>query len=281
MTTGQGRWKFRQVAEDQVSRPPGWGDDPLTEFLQAVEGNTYLTVRAHKAAVKRLRAGIELFETGSNAYFTERRKNSATDSYFESLDRAFPLLMATYQSIYAALTLTFSSQMTEAAKPLRGAIETALYAYYFYRDPKAYRLWESRPTADDLRVAARANEARKARSKVGRELSATRILAVLHEKDAKLADLTSDLYEHLIDVGGHFNMSVFQTHTRFTRLQNPDRQRVDYRLIGATASERTKGLELLSRVTSCTLRVFQIVFRDFWQPAKVSDQLTAFTRSIT
>jgi hypothetical protein len=275
-----GHWKFQEVPDEQVRRPDTWGADRLTEFLEAALNNTYLMVNAHKAEVKRVRTGLELFTAGSDAYFSRRRMHAVNDSRYVALDITFPFLMATLQSLYAATTLTFSGQQNEAAKPLRGAIETALYAYHFHRAPNALDIWASRPVATALRDPKQADAARKQRSKAGAEFSAVRIVKEMMDDDPKLAGAVYDLYEDMIDEGGHFNIPVFRAHARFTRLANPERRRVDYRVIGATGAERKRALRTLALTTSHALRIFQLLYREFWQSSGVSDQLLAFTRSI-
>lgn len=275
-----GRWKFQEVPDEQVRRPEDWGADALTEFLDAAQRNTYLIVNAHKADVKRLRTGLDLFAAGASAYFSIRRKHPASDPRYAVFDLTFPFMMAAAQSLYAATTLTFSGQQSEAAKPLRGAIETALYAYHMQRAPGALDIWASRPVAASLDNASGAAEAKRQRSKAGSEFSASRIIKGLENEDPRLAKLTAALYERMIDEGGHFNIPVFRSHARFSRLPNPDRRRVDYRLIGATLKERKEALRTLLSVTSCVLRIVQVLYRDFWEPTGVSGQLLAFTRSI-
>jgi len=266
------------VPDEQMRRPETWGVDPLTEFLEAAQKNTYLVVNAHKSGVKRVAAGLELFAAGAKAYFDKRRQRPVEP--ITVLDVTFSFFMATAQSLYAAVTLAFSGQQNEAAKPLRGAIETSLYALHVNRVDGAIDTWASRPPASALRDIRRAEETKKLRTRTGAEFSAAKIIKELAVEDSKLATIVAEQYEELIDKGGHFNLPVFRAQTRFRQLSDPARDRVDYRLIGATAAERKEALRTLAAVTSSVLRIFQLVYREYWDAAGVSDRLLSFTKSL-
>jgi hypothetical protein len=83
-----------------------------------------------------------------------------------------------------------------------------------------------------------------------------------------------DLYDELIDVGGHFNMPAFQASARVTR--DGRSTTVHFTAIGGDDSEVADALNRLLRTNIVCLRVFGLVFRELWAPKGFSARIDDF-----
>jgi len=264
-----------QGAEDYQFRiPEGWGDDELTEVIATAAKNSYYTVNRNRAAVKRIRTATILFAEGAEQYSIVRGAYLVTDGRFFKFDFALPFYMSCRASLLAAATLAFGHQLPDAAKPERGALEAAFYGYHVFADPSAWDRWTDRPLVTSLRNEARKEEARRQRTAVGREFSVVAISKELAAVDRKLATSAVDLYDELIDSGGHFNMPAFQAMARVTR--DEQSTTVHFTAIGASDPEIKEALDRLQRAYVVCLRIFEIVFRGLWAKSRLSDRINAF-----
>ena len=234
----------------------------------------FYTANRNRARLKRLRTAMRLFSDGSEAYSRARGKHALSDRRFETIDCVFPFFMSCRTSLYGGATLTFGHQLSDAAKCLRGALEAAFYAYRVFSEPAAWERWATRPSASRLRTSAGLGEARKQRSAVGREFSVPTIARNFPSDAARLASAAIDLYEELIDVGGHFNEPVFQASTEM--IVHERVAEIRYRLIGGDDREIGEALDRLATTAGMCLRIFALAFAEFWDE-RLIDRIGYFT----
>jgi hypothetical protein len=262
------------ATEEQFRVPEGWGEDEVTHVLQMATRNSYYTVNRNRAAVKRFRTAARLFSSGAEQYSTVRGAHLITDARFFNFDYALPFLMSCRVSLLAAATLAFGHQLPDSAKPARGAIEAAFYGYHVFKDASAWDRWTDRPLVAALRRSEK-EIARRQRSAVGREFSVTAIAKEFPQSAAKLVTEAVELYDELIDVGGHFNMPAFQGGTRVSA--DAEATTVHFTVIGADDRDIKDTLDRLNRTASVCLRIFDLVFRDLWRRSGLPVQIAAFT----
>jgi hypothetical protein len=110
--------------------PPGWGDDPVSEFLQTAHENSFFVFTQHRRVYGLLQIVHEAFDIAVGISSNSRPKYLA---FF--VTRAF--------SAYLAGTrLALSGQVAEAFAPLRVAIETAWYGLHVSADPESTKEWK-------------------------------------------------------------------------------------------------------------------------------------------
>lgn len=257
------------VPAAMLSRPARWGEDSLTFFLDAGQRNSYLTANWRFDVTDLVRRALEMYTDGLHAHAKELQSRPLTAHPDEELLLAF--LMAGYNSLMGAATLTFSHQLTEAPKLLRGAIECAMYAYHCRKNPSAGSRWTDKPPFDFQ--IPQTGAMKKKRRNVGREFSVSLIAQELEKDDPKLADAVRGLYQRMIDTGGHYNVEARARHE--WHLQLADRRRVFFRAIGATEGECRIAVGRIARVAVCCLYVLQFVFEQSWGAAGLNQQLEA------
>ena len=261
--------------EDQFTKPSTWGEDEVTHFLSTAERNSYYTVNRNRAAVRRLRKAVDLFKAGADEYSRVRGVHDINDERFFRFDTAIPFYMSCRISLFAAITLAFGQQLADAAKPARGALEAALYGYHVFNDPEAWGRWAERPLISSIRGRETRETERRARSAVGREFSVTSIARELGVRHTRLAVEANDLYDELIDFGGHFNMPTLRAMGRVST--TPHSTTVHFTVIGGDDQEIRETLDRILRTASLSLRVFTLVFDELWQRSRLTDKIRAFT----
>jgi hypothetical protein len=260
--------------EDQFRVPDRWGKDELTSVIAKASRNAYYTVNRNRAAVKRLIAATDLFSDGAEQYSRVRGAHLVTDELFFKYDVALPFYMSCRASLIAATTLAFGHQLPDSVKPARGALEAAFYGYHVFTRPEAWERWTERPLVTSLRAANKKEEARRQRIAVGREFSVTSIARELAEVDEKLARATTELYDELIDAGGHFNMPAFQAAARVSRDEYSTT--IHFTALGGSDDEVAEVLNRLLRTNISCLRIFELVFRDLWAKSRLPERIVAF-----
>ena len=260
----------REAPDEQFRRPEKWPNDRLSKYLANAIECFYYTYNAHRAEVRRFNTGLELFFEGGDALSHFRRRYGGDDSTLRGFDGARRFLSACRSELVAAATLIWSHQPYAASKPLRGALEAALYGYHVYHDPNAWNRWAERPRTDDLA----GDQARRQRNAVGREFSATSIARELRGTADRLANDIMTMYEELIDRGAHLN---FTAYTGSTKRAEEGRYLVEWHTsIGATDAQIRKSLKDINRVTALSLRLFDRVFEQHWRPVGLSSKIGSF-----
>jgi len=171
--------------EDFPKVPPGWGDDPLSKFIQGTTDNTYATFHNLKEWYNRL--------SDINASFGDATQNmDRAQDWFASF-----FLFRAHSAYLAGIRLALSGQVPEAYMVLRGALECALYGLYVARKPSVSEIW------------LRRDEDEVSRRKVRKEFKIANVFQVLELEDQKLRKIAGNLYERTIDYGGHPNQQAF------------------------------------------------------------------------
>lgn len=250
--------KASAVARAAAERYPDWGGgDQVTHVLQRAAENASFTVAHHPKAVNRFREAMDLFAEGIVDY-EEVRRSGRADLGFVRYDRALTFFAGARRSLLCGAKLTYEHELTDAAKPLRGAIEAAFAGCHVFSDPGAYERWLNRPPASRCNNPGE-DTARMARREIGTEFAVPRLAAELRSWSSSVASAAFDLYEELIDVGGHFNVATLQ----FTTI-HPD------------GTELSRALSRVNRTAITCLRMLDLVFTPVWSNAKLSQQIRRY-----
>ncbi|RJP64552.1 MAG: hypothetical protein C4539_14345, partial [Ignavibacteriales bacterium] len=170
--------------------PRGWGDDPLSGFIELARRNTF-------ASYSRLHVLYKLLSDIDKAYKT------LTDNLINTPDwYAAWFLLGTHSSYLGGARLSLSGQTTEAFRVLRGCIENALYGFHVSRNHESFRTWLNRHNNE---VSMRA---------VKNEFRITCLFDELESIDKKLHRISKDLYDRTIDFGAHPNERAFSSNMK-------------------------------------------------------------------
>lgn len=240
--------------EDFQKVPPGWGDDPLSKFIQGTTDNTYATFHNLKEWCNRLR--------DIHASFTIATQNmDRTQDWFASF-----FLFRAHSAYLAGIRLALSGQVPEAYMVLRGALECALYGLYAARKPSVRETW------------LRRDEDEATRKKVRQEFKVANTLKVLESEDQKLRKIAGDLYERTIDYGGHPNQQAFLSVMK----QQSDESKITFQSAYMIGNEDALQLCLRScaQIGICALSIFRLVFREKFDILGISQNLDGIKRGL-
>lgn len=167
--------------------PRGWGDDPLSSYLNLVRRNQLASFQQLRGHYARLRA--------LDGIYLRLAKN--LDNTTETAPAFF--LYRAHAALRAAIGLVLAGQVVEVYPMLRNCLEQALYAYFIFKEPSRWDVWQGRhDTSEALR-------------KVKQLFRIADMLAALRADHARDGEITADLYEHTINLGAHPNaFGIFQ-----------------------------------------------------------------------
>jgi len=234
-----------------------YSTDEVTHVLQRAAENAAFTVARHPRAVRRLRRTMDLFAEGMAAYETARARHPRPDIRFGRHDPALTFFAAARRSLLCGTKLTFEHELTDAAKPLRGAIEAALAGCHVVSDPTAWDRWRNRPAATRWR-SGQEDSARLARREISTEFGVGRLAAELRKRHPSLASTSFALYEELIDLGGHFNNTALPLTTI-----HPD------------STDLPRALCRANRTAVTCLRIFDLIFAEVLRDRSLSERIRA------
>lgn len=234
--------------------PPGWGDDPLSKFIQGTTDNTYATFHNLKEWYNRL--------SDINASFGDATQNmDRAQDWFASF-----FLFRTHSAYLAGIRLALSGQVPEAYMVLRGALECALYGLYVARKPSVSEIW------------LRRDEDEVSRRKVRKEFKVANVFQVLELEDQKLRKIAGNLYERTIDYGGHPNQQAFLSVMK----QQSDDSKITFQSAYMIGNEDALHLCLKScaQIGICTLSIFRLVFRERFDILGISQNLDSMKKGL-
>jgi len=234
--------------------PPGWGDDPLSKFIQGTTDNTYATFHNLKEWYNRL--------SDINVSFGDATQNmDRAQDWFASF-----FLFRAHSAYLAGIRLALSGQVPEAYMVLRGALECALYGLYVARKPSVSEIW------------LRRDEDEVSRRKVRKEFKVANVFQVLELEDQKLRKIAGNLYERTIDYGSHPNQQAFLSVMK----QQSDDSKITFQSAYMIGNEDALHLCLKScaQIGICTLSIFRLVFRERFDILGISQNLDSMKKGL-
>jgi len=177
-----------EAAPRQSPIPPGWGADPLSEFLQVAHENAYFVFTQHRRVYDLLRLVHETFDVAVGIASHSRPQYLA---FF--VTRAF-------SSYLAGIRLALSGQVAESFAPFRVLIETAWYGLHVSVDPESTKRMEAWLCRDD---------SEEAKWNVVKMFRSGDLKATHRQRDPETARILEELYERCISTGAHPNPAGF------------------------------------------------------------------------
>lgn len=216
--------------------PADWGNDEISQFIDAARSNEYATFANCQGEIRRL---IDL-----DTWFRK-----AIDGLNHSHDWFAGLfLMRAHSNFLAACRMTWSGQIPECYAMLRSCLENALYGLYLARNPNSRETWLRRHESDAHR------------KKVKNEFQMRTMLKLAKSINAKEGSVAELLYDRTIDYGAHPN-----EHALMQVLQlNESAEHVELKMNFLDGGSVQHGLALktTAQVGVCSLTLFRSVYKE-------------------
>lgn len=161
--------------------PAGWGQDPLTQYLDKCRTNQLATFANKRSAVIDLTTIDEMFRK-----LIDGAVNPKPFLQMSFLGRA-------HSAFLAAAGAVMAGQIYEAQAQLRVCLEQGAYAHYIGEDQARWELWMNRHDSPAARKAVRD------------EFTHGKICRHIKAAAPELGDIYSILYDRVIDYGAHPN----------------------------------------------------------------------------
>lgn len=178
----------------QPRRPPrGWGQDPLTAYLDEVRDNQFASFANKEGPVGDL---IRI-----DGLFMKLLHGAVNPQPFAPM-----LFMLRAHSAYrAAAGAVMAGQLYEAQAMLRLCLEHGAYGFYIGTDPDRWERW------------LRRNESEAYKQAVRKEFTYKKIKQYIKSAAPRLGHQFEMLYEQAIDFGAHPNEPGFSLNARIRR----------------------------------------------------------------
>jgi len=235
--------------------PPNWGDDDLTKFIDKARENAFATFNNQKSDYERL--------SKINSVFCSIRDNLNNSKDFFA---GFFLIRA-HASFLGAAQFLMTGQITEVYACLRLTLENALYGFYLSQNKGAQQIWLSRHKGD------------AAKKKVRGEFKIRTLLDTLKAANKIEGAAAEGLYEHTIDFGAHPNEFALIQGLKHKKEGQTHNYRIAY-LHHGDSKPAILAFRIAAQVGVCTLGIFQLVFKERFDPLGLTDKLQTLRKGL-
>jgi hypothetical protein len=230
-------------------RPLAWGNDKLSEFLEAVRGQQFATFANDVGGFYSVIREVDLCFVKITENLTNPKNLLAA-----------VLLVRSHAAYRTACATAMGTQLPETFVLLRSCLEYAAYGLHLNVNPALGETWLKRhDDAAALRVMKKAF--------LGVEVEQT-ILAT----DKDLARIYNELYERTIDFGGHPNLRSVLSNMLMN--EAPDKHQLQPIYLHANETTALHALKTTAQVGVCSLHLFQNVFPERFLLLQIREKLT-------
>jgi hypothetical protein len=231
------------TTENQI---PPWGQDELSTFFQSAEYNDRVTSLKFSPVYSLLQR--------IDATFRQIAEALEIDSRQELLIPRL-LIPRTHSSFLASIRLSMSGQVPEAGAVLRTGIEQAWYILHLAKDPNPH---------ERVTVWLRRNDDDTSRSKCKNEFTIRNVRSTHQSFDSVTAKQLHELYEMMIDLGGHPNPQGVLTSISLLERE----EEISYR-VGLLAPKVTTVLLALKTAVETAIGMFKVFYLIFPERFKI------------
>lgn len=234
--------------------PEGWGEDPLSEFIEAAHHNCIASFVNYRGlpVMKALNEVDALFRCMLRI------------PYKEVKEILLPGFVGRSHCAYlSSIQLSTAGQAVEAYPAIRLCLENALYALFIQDDPtineeipERLKIWADRGANDE------------ATKKCRRTFAYGHVRDHLISRDQTIGEEANALYERTIVYGAHPN---FYAHATTSDPLKPEGGNVQYLLPNTDASKL--AIQTAVQVGMCSLRIFGLVLQDRFGEAGIPGRL--------
>jgi hypothetical protein len=232
-------------------RPLGWGDDALSEYLEAIRRQQFATFAINFSGAYSILHAVDACFAKITENLTHPRNIVAAI-----------FLVRSHAAFRAACGTALGTQLPETFVLLRSCLEYAGYGLHVHVNPGLAETWARRH--DD---AAALRAMKKSFLGVGVEET---IVAT----DAELGRIYKELYERTIDFGGHPNLWGVVSNMLFNEL--PDKRQLQPVYMHADQTMIGHALKTTAQVGVCSLHLFQHVFPERFLLLQLREKLVEF-----
>ena len=229
-------------------RPLGWGDDKLSEFLEAVRSQQFATFANDVGGFYSVIREVDLCFVKITENLTNPKNLLAA-----------VLLVRSHAAYRAACGTAMGTQLPETFVLLRSCLEYAAYGLHLNANSSFGETWLKR---HDDAAALRAMK----KAFLGVEVEHT-ILAT----DKELARIYKDLYERTIDFGGHPNLRGVISNMLLN--EAPDKRQLQPIYLHANESTVLHALKTTAQVGVCSLHLFQHILPERFMLLGIREKL--------
>jgi hypothetical protein len=220
---------YEQVVS--TPRPPGWGGDDLSQFLDFTRHNQFATFHAKKVRYAELSTLDACFYTVAKNITNPA--NAISPVLFYRCHSAFRCACAT----------TMAGQIAETFVLLRSCLEYAAYGFAMFIDPALTMVWLNRHQDD------------KAKKASVQEFQIKNIRGMIDQVDTRLTAVFQELYDRAVDFGAHPNERAATSNMAIN--QEDDMTYIVQQYIQGDGLQLEHGLKSTAQVGVCCLQLFQ------------------------
>ena len=227
--------------------PNGWGDDPLSEFIEMSRENdhaTFVQMRGEYGVLLRV----------------DRCFKDITENLNENTSLLSALLVKRAHGAYrAACRLAISGQVVDSFPVLRGCLETAMYCLHIDRHPTAGDIWMRRHDDAESTNACR------------REFTVGNVMTTWEAEDQRVAATARMLYERTIDFGAHPNERSLTASMIIEELEGATS--FSHLLLTGNSLHIAHAMKTCAQVGVAALCAARLVFPQRFDILRISDRL--------
>lgn len=216
------------------AKPPGWGRDELTAFIEAAHRNQYATFVQKRAAMRTLVAIDAEFAKVTKGWLNPASEISAM------------LFVRCHGAFRTATGLAMAGQAAENYVQCRAMLEYAAYAVHIHRDPPLGIVWLDRHQSAKQMAAQKSAFSH-------RKVAASVTAANLHA-----GKRFEDLYQRTIDFGGHPNERSVTSNMKM--VEETDRRVMLAVLQHGDGPELDMALKTVAQCGLVSLEILQVIY---------------------
>lgn len=231
-------------------RPPGWGDDSLSGFINRCLNNTFASYTKYKGA-------YSTFININNLYqgFISVLQNKVTASIYVRF-----MLLRSHCSFLGAVQLALNTQVVESYMVARGCLEAALYGLHMRYESSSEQIWIHRHDNDD-----------SSKKKVRNEFGYCTVANSLRKADPNLYAISDCLYQRVIDYGGHPNERAITANLKIEQLADSKSCYLGY--LADDEISITRSFKTVADIGMCALKIFGLAFPDEFRDHGINTEL--------
>lgn len=217
--------------------PAGWGEDALTDYLEAHRGNQFATFANKRGPMADLIRIDEMFNRFLNGAINPRP--------------FYPMgfMLRAHSAFRAGVGAVISGQLLESQALLRLCLEHAGYGFYIGADKDRMERWLRRRDSDENRKALLS------------EFHNNKIKKHIQASAPIMREQYERLYNQLIDFGAHPNEMGYSLNTRLERNEAGDAS-IQTVYLQADGAPLDMGLKVAGQTGLWALHLMQLLYRE-------------------
>lgn len=237
---------------DLLIPPERWGDDKLTCFFNHARYSAWATFSQEKYQ-NWVSSLIEIDAIFLNLIET---LNDINPFVFEGL-----MLLSAHSAFRSCADLAMQGRTAETMGLNRNTLEYAIYAHFFFNNPKLIKVWSTR------------EDSQANRKKVQQNFKCKKMIDVLIEANKSIGEQVKNLYEETIDLGAHPNEAAL-----FRRLlldKNPESNSVTMKLKYLQGGENSHidTLSITVDIGITVLKCFSLIYHEQYNEKNLNIQI--------